>query len=74
MTRYPIEYCPHCGQKVKCKWTGNRLNCTVRDHFVRGKYPKRVVATAPVAVTVIKTEKIVVTEPVAKPVQLPLFK
>lgn len=72
--RFPTEYCPHCRARVACKWTGNRLNCVSKDHYVRGKFPKRIVATAPEPVTVVKTEKITVTEPVAKPVQLQLFK
>lgn len=57
-----------------CVWTGNRLNCMARDHYVRGKFPKRIVATTPEPVVVVKTEQIIVTVPVAKPVQLKLFK
>jgi len=72
--RFVREYCPHCGQKVECKWTGNRLNCTVRDHYVRGKYPKRsVMATTPEPLVVKETKGVTATVPVAKPVQLRLF-
>lgn len=72
--RFVQEYCPHCGQKVECVWTGNRLNCTSHDHYVRRKYPKRgMAATAPEPMVVKETKGAVMTVPVAKPVQLRLF-
>lgn len=69
--RFVNEYCPHCRAKVACKWTGNRLNCVGPDHYVRGKYIK---ATVPEPVVVKKTEKVTVTVPAPKPMQLSLFK
>lgn len=69
--RFVNEYCPHCRATVGCKWSGNRLNCLGKDHYVRGKFIK---ATVPEPMVVKKTEKITIAVPVAKPVQMKLFK